>query len=411
MPVSSSNRKVCSACGADVTFAKRVRNPDGGYFCEPCAPAPAAPPPPVEDPSPAAEPVAEEDDGGYALKEEAPPPRRRTGPVGLPSTFPPTVPARAAAGVAAPARAQPAEPAARRWWWVAVPVAVVVVIGIVAAVLMSGGHPKAARQTTPPPAIDESAPPVARAAPVPMVRSRHPAVVAAVGTGSPDPTGLLGDWHVDADWDISVSKQGDGFVLKEAWQGHASESSQWKRVGDGVAFLWGNRKDVFVVRPGPGANLTVEQYQNVGRAFFSRNQPLPATPGNAKVATRTTPDKAAAAPPAVADTGAPADDRQRSVNDVGLKFARSRYEAAQHSASADALQGRARSQPARDALATLTQANRERSACTDALKEARGCLQQLKAAQVSDAEWAEAGRQLQADPATPAELYPYLPGK
>ena len=59
-PVSAGNRKACAKCGADVTFAKRVRNDQGRLFCMACDPSEAPgerefnsllpPPPPVEQP-------------------------------------------------------------------------------------------------------------------------------------------------------------------------------------------------------------------------------------------------------------------------------------------------------------------------------------------------------------------------
>jgi hypothetical protein len=46
--VSRANRKVCTVCGADVTFATKHRQPDGSFICDACAagPAPAVAPTP-----------------------------------------------------------------------------------------------------------------------------------------------------------------------------------------------------------------------------------------------------------------------------------------------------------------------------------------------------------------------------
>ncbi len=57
--VSAGNQKICAQCGADVTFAKRVRDDEGRLFCVACGPSEVPgerelksllPPPPIEQP-------------------------------------------------------------------------------------------------------------------------------------------------------------------------------------------------------------------------------------------------------------------------------------------------------------------------------------------------------------------------
>jgi hypothetical protein len=294
MPVTPGNRKACSACGIDLTFAKRVRNPAGGFLCEPCAPAAEAPPAKTPghaaskssgvDPVPS--PVHDEDDG-YQLKEDLPAPRpQRAGPRPTPATvaasaiprFPPAGAVSAAIG----------RPRGNRPLWIGLTAAAAVLtVGGTVVFLLSGSHRSAPRGQT-----GVSASGSAEGSPRPALaghddqraKTQQPLSVASPLVPSLGGR-VLGTWHVDDRWDITLSRQGGGFKLHEDWQGQGKDSSQWRPVDGGLAFSW-DKKDVFVVRPGPGDQLTVEQYPNACRDFFNRHRPLPARPGNTKVAVR-----------------------------------------------------------------------------------------------------------------------------
>lgn len=84
---------------------------------------------------------------------------------------------------------------------------------------------------------------------------------------------LLGRWRAANDWQLELTWDGKNFTLVEAWKKSRKKSSDWKIIGESLAFRW--EDDVFVVASDSEGSMNISQYHRIAGKVFDAGAALP----------------------------------------------------------------------------------------------------------------------------------------